>query len=288
MKRSITVWLLALLITAVLVVPVCGAGMDDPEAGEVQAVPVYVRIYEGWEPVSLWAWTGDGEEAFDNWPGEPMAPIGDGWYRCFMPTNVESILIYGCDGEYLTVKMDVEPGVPLWVDVEDGWTVEVSYEPQTADYVASFTVHVRVPDTWTSVCLWAYEQETGTNAYESQPGPELTASDSGWYTREVPGWVDALTLGTADGALRTEEVMVSAQEVWITVGEDLSVEVSDWEPVGRVVEPEGPDTGEILPSDGMTGADRETRKTFSVFLAIGMSLVGAGALIGAVIKQKKS
>jgi len=119
-------------------------------------------------------------------------------------------------------------GKIAWITVASPEEVTISYEQQTTgeipEYVETFTVHAKVADSWSEPNLWAWSAPDGTNVYEAWPGEPMTMGEDGWYTMEVPTWVNSLIVNANGGEVQTEDLSVDAAEVWITVAEDGSFE----------------------------------------------------------------
>ena len=64
MKKMLLWMLCAVLLLVTL--PVSLAEED------VEMVPVLAQVPDGWEGPHLWAWSDDGANAFEAWPGEAM------------------------------------------------------------------------------------------------------------------------------------------------------------------------------------------------------------------------
>ena len=86
----------------------------------------------------------------------------------------------------------------------------------------TYAVHVKAPDSWDSVNLWAWSTEKKKDAFKEWPGALMTADEDGWYTAMVPESVDVVIVSGNGGTIQTEEIKYISREVWITVYEDLS------------------------------------------------------------------
>ncbi len=93
---------------------------------------------------------------------------------------------------------------------------------EKAGSIREFPVHVRVPDSWDSVNLWAWSSEEGKNAFEAWPGIAMTGPEDRWFTANAPEWVDALVISGNDGTVQTADIVIENRELWITIYEDLS------------------------------------------------------------------
>ena len=85
-----------------------------------------------------------------------------------------------------------------------------------------YAVHVKAPESWDSVHLWAWSTENSKDAFDEWPGVTMSADEEGWYTATVPEWVDAAVVSGNGGSVQTEDIKYFHKEVWITVYEDLS------------------------------------------------------------------
>lgn len=90
-------------------------------------------------------------------------------------------------------------------------------------------VVVKVPEGWDAPNLWAWADD-GTNAFAAWPGEALEELTEGWYYIWVPNFVQNVIVNanqSTDSPVQTEGIAVEAgKEVWITVAEDATAEVS--------------------------------------------------------------
>ena len=90
-------------------------------------------------------------------------------------------------------------------------------------------VVVKVPEGWDAPNLWAWADD-GTNAFAAWPGEALEELAEGWYYIWVPNFVQNVIVNAnqgTDAAIQTDGIVVEAgKEVWITVAEDKTAEVS--------------------------------------------------------------
>lgn len=100
---------------------------------------------------------------------------------------------------------------------------------QEAEAPTMVPVAVHVPEGWEAPSLWAWADD-GTNAFAAWPGEELEALAEGWFYTYVPEFVENVIVSAnqdTDNAVQTDALAVKAgEEVWITVAEDLSAEIS--------------------------------------------------------------
>ena len=100
---------------------------------------------------------------------------------------------------------------------------------QEAEVPAMVPVAVHVPEGWEAPSLWAWADD-GTNAFAAWPGEELEALAEGWFYTYVPEFVENVIVSAnqdTDNAVQTDALAVKAgEEVWISVAEDLTAEIS--------------------------------------------------------------
>ena len=200
-------------------------------------VPVVIHVPEDWGTPSLWAWADDGTNAFAAWPGEEMDALAEGWYYTYVPAFVQNVIVNANQNTDKAVQTDaivVEAGKEVWITVAEDQTTTVSYEAQLRGeipaYVETFVVHAYVPLSWKTVNLWAWSAPDGTNAFESWPGHAMREGDNGWFTCKAPTWINSLIINGNEGTVQTEDISVEGKELWITVYEDLTYELSYEDP----------------------------------------------------------
>ena len=90
----------------------------------------------------------------------------------------------------------------------------------------SMEVHVRIPSSWKSGNLWAWNTASGQRAFSQWPGKTMTQKTRGWYTEEVPDWVNAIVISANRDAVRkTADIIINLADVWITVYDDFSYDI---------------------------------------------------------------
>ena len=180
---------------------------------------VHAQVDASWMNPSIWAWEDpSGKNAFTAWPGRAMKANDDGWYSAMVPVWCNSVIINANDGTVQTADLkDLDPA-ELWITVAADGTTEVTYEDPNALKAEVITVYAKVPDDWSSPCLWAWEHPSGTNAFASWPGEALTAGEDGWYAITVPGWINSVIINANEGAVQTSDLRVDAgKDLYVTV-----------------------------------------------------------------------
>ena len=227
MKKTI-----AALIAVMLMVSLTAFAAEDAEM-----VPVVVKVPEGWDAPHVWAWADDGTNAFAAWPGEEMEALAEGWYYVYVPGFVQNIIVNANQGTDAGVQTDgivVEAGKEVWITVAEDKTAAVSYEAQLRGeipaYVEKFVVHAYVPLSWKTVNMWAWSAPDGINAFESWPGQAMTEGEDGWFTGKAPTWINSLIVNGNEGTVQTADISVEGKELWLTVYEDLTYDLSYEDP----------------------------------------------------------
>ncbi len=230
MKKTIAILLAVMLCVSCFALTAFAA-----ESSEM--VPVLVKVPEGWDAPNCWAWADDGTNAFASWPGEALEAWTEGWYYIYVPGFVQNIIInanQGTDAAVQTEGIVVEPGKEVWITVAEDNSAAVSYEAQLRGeipaYVEKFVVHAYVPLSWKTVNLWAWSAPDGTNAFEAWPGGAMQEGEDGWFTGKAPTWVNSLIINGNEGTVQTADIAIEGKELWITVYEDLTYELSYEDP----------------------------------------------------------
>lgn len=223
--KKITATLLALLMIA------CLGTAAAADSGDAEMVPVLADVPDGWENPCVWAWADDGTNAFAAWPGEAMEPLGDsGWYYIYVPAFVQNVIISANEASVQTAGDTVEAGREVWISVADDLTTTVSYDAQAdveiPEYVETFAVHAYVPLEWESVSVSADGAEK-----------QMTGGEDGWFTASLPVTASSIVLSGNGGEASTEAISIDPQEVWVTVYNDLTYEVSYEDPDAPDAEP---------------------------------------------------
>ena len=230
MKKTIAALIAVMLMVSCL-------SLTAFAAEDAEMVPVVVKVPEGWDAPHVWAWADDGTNAFAAWPGEEMEALAEGWYYVYVPGFVQNIIVNANQGTDAGVQTDgivVEAGKEVWITVAEDKTAAVSYEAQLRGeipaYVEKFVVHAYVPLSWKTVNMWAWSAPDGTHAFESWPGQAMTEGEDGWFTGKAPTWINSLIVNGNEGTVQTADISVEGKELWLTVYEDLTYDLSYEDP----------------------------------------------------------
>ncbi len=232
MKKTFAILLAVMLCVSCLSLTAFAA--EEPVQ---EMVPVVVQVPESWGTPSLWAWADDGTNAFAAWPGEEMEKLASGWYYTYVPNFVQNVIVNANQGTDAAVQTDglvVEAGKEVWIAVAEDKTATIQYEAQTRDeipaYVEKFIIHAYVPLTWKTANAWAWSHPDGTGAFEAWPGLSLKEGEDGWFTGKAPTWVNRLIINGNEGTVQTADIEIEGKELWITVYEDLTYDLSYEDP----------------------------------------------------------
>lgn len=222
-KRFITLAVICMLVVAAF--PLAAFATNE------ERVSVYVQVPTDWQAPCAWAYNDDGRNAFAAWPGGELDAdkANEGWYYVWLPKWADNVIINANGG---TVQIDALKldGKNAWITIKDSKTAEVSYDAKTKgtapEFVEKFTVHATVPASWESVNLWAWSAPDGKNAFDAWPGRAMRKTDDGSFVSAAPVFVNSIIINGNDGKVQTADISVDAAEVWVTVAEDNSFEIS--------------------------------------------------------------
>ena len=255
----------------------------------VKRYTIHARVPADWEDVHIWAWMApEGTNAFEAWPGAEMRDGGSGWHSGRVPYWVNSIIINGNGGTVQTEDLDIE-AAELWVLVADDFTVEISLD--NPDFrVDNITVRAQVPADWNAPNLWAWSHPDGTNVFAAWPGEALTLVD-GWYTMEVPGWVNSLIVNANGGESQTGDMRVEeGRDVWILVT-DAETYFHDYAEITGAPAPEEPEPEEPAPTpppEPEPVTDDERGISPGLIAIIVAAAIAVIVIIAVVVKKRKS
>jgi len=206
-----------------------------------EQIIIYAQVPENWKFPCLWAWSEEGQNAFENWPGNQMIKDenNEGWYYIYVPGFVDRVIVNANDGGIQTSDYKVE-GMNAWITISNPETVQVSFDSLTGsslpEYSEMYTVFAKVDSSWKNPNIWAWENETGKNAFKAWPGREMKANEDGYYSMEIPVWCDSIIINANKGLVQTEDLKdIDPSSIWITIDEEENVEISYDDPTAIVV-----------------------------------------------------
>lgn len=196
---------------------------------------VYANVPTDWENPCVWAWDADGNGAFEAWPGQTMTADenNDGWYYLYVPATMSNVIINANEGSVQTKDFSTN-GVNAWFTVTSADEAEVSNDQLTEgdipEYVPTFKVYAKVAESWVEPGLWAWSAPDGTNLYVNWPGEAMKANTDGFYSMEVPTWVNSIIVNANEGTVQTADISVEPNDLWLVVAEDGSFELFNEKP----------------------------------------------------------
>lgn len=194
---------------------------------------VYAFVPVDWDTAGIWAWNFEsGAGVFENWPGEEMELLDDGWFRSEIPDTADRVIInsYG-DTETLVQTIDLTVGtedvyILLNEDPNDDGKFEATLSDEKPLILGdTFTAYIDVPEDWSAPKIWVWSHPDGTNLYPNWPGEEIAYnSESGYYEVQLPTWVNRIIINnglTNDEAAQTVdgEISDTTKDYIITVGD---------------------------------------------------------------------
>lgn len=199
---------------------------------------LHVSVPSEWHTANVWAWDDNNVNAFGAWPGEAMTKGSDGWYTVQVPAFAKNFLIAEKDGGAQTVDYKGN-GKEQWVvlgeaDADGNLALTVTdtapegYEPpEEAEKPAvdTVTVHAAVPESWTEVRVWAWD-DSQNNVYEAWPGEAMTKAEDGWYTLEVPGWFTNIIINNGGSSQTADLAVEGGKDLWLNVTDPTNVGIS--------------------------------------------------------------
>lgn len=102
-------------------------------------------------------------------------------------------------------------------------------QPQPQPQVqATYTVNAYV-DGWSDVRIWAWSNTQG-DLFTAWPGDKMYGDGSGWYSYDIPTWVDYVIINGNGGTVQTPDLAVSPQNLWILTLDDGSASITYKDP----------------------------------------------------------
>lgn len=206
---------------------------------EEESIIIYANVPSDWEEPCIWAWGEDGTGVYDAWPGEKLIEDSDneGWYYIHVPSWVTAVIINANEGGVQTSDFSTN-GENSWITIKSPEEATLVNEMQTTgdlpEEVKMITVNAYVPEDWVMPNLWAWSAPDGTNAFPNWPGQELESHVDGWYSYQVPGWVNSVIVNANLGEIQTSDISIESNDVWLVVEDKDTVVVSYEKPVIEV------------------------------------------------------
>lgn len=143
-----------------------------------------------------------------------------------------------------------------------------------------------VPEDWENPFAWAWADD-GTNAFAAWPGEAMTEGEDGWYSIEVPGWVNSIIINANEGGVQTTDLSVEVgKDVWISVSDAENAAVSYEQPSGEAPE-EAPAPSEASTESAPEDEGEGEGNTIIWIVVAAVVIVAVVAIAVAVSKKKK-
>ena len=165
--------------------------------------------------------------------------------------------------------------------------------PDTPDSGEMITVYAKVPDEWTDVRVWAWDDALGNATAAGWPGDlVMTLGADGWYSVQVPNWVTGVLLNATGASVQTMDLVVEAgKDIWINARTNVTQPTVHYE----VVDVEDPKTTEAptvatrptVPPQLNTDDAKAPADNTILFSVIGSVVVIVIAAVVFIILKKK-
>lgn len=184
----------------------------------VEKYPVHIKVDESWENPQIMS------NSSTEWVGTKLKEDKDGWHISNIPVSVKKILISAKNGELKTDEFKID-AAEIWITVDKNGEVYYTYKDPNQVQIENITVYAKTPEDWENPCLWAWSAPDGTNAFVSWPGENLEEKD-GWYSKEVPGWINSIIINGNKGKVQTSDISVeTGKDIWVIVSDTENYEV---------------------------------------------------------------
>lgn len=177
---------------------------EEANAAAAGKLTLYVQAPEGWDAISIWAWT-DAGNLFEKWPGKAMTACDNnaGWFKATIETDGVTNIIFnnaaeGADATAQTVDItDVAAGT-YW------YTLALGEEDKF-----NGTAVTEAPEGWEDEEEVTLETEDPTEDGEDEEG-EDGEDGEGEEEEEASSWADA--------TLKVHVRMVEGVDEWTKLG----------------------------------------------------------------------
>lgn len=288
-------------------IPGVGAWAPEDPAGDMTKASngVYTKVIAVTAGTSMQLKIAGNDAWDDNYnfgPAEDGTPI-------VLGTKMEMINGAGAQNFALTAEKDCNlkftvdltgdvPTVLVEETTEEADTVPSDPGTTTPDSGETITVYAKVPESWTDVRLWAWDDAKHNASAEDWPGNiYMTLGDNGWYSVELPlGYTNILINANGGGSQTADLVIEAGKDVWVDALTDSANAVVYYEEV-EITVPVVTDPPATQPSSGQSSTnttepgDKDEKKTPTdntvLFSVIGSVIVIAIAAVVYIILMKK-
>lgn len=210
-----------------------------PTPGTIGTITISVKPPSSWTSVNIWAWNAqDSSSNYTNgvWPGKTMTLNSKGYYTITL-TDIDAarlgiIINNGEPGNpqqtvRLTASADICWDLSLLPDSNGNYTATESStcgESVTPPKTYSYTIRAKVPSSWSSAGIWAWDENNVSVNFTGGiwPGKSMTLDSDGYYTFSLNN-IAASRLGVViNNAASTN----TAQTVDLTTDSDVCWDLS--------------------------------------------------------------
>lgn len=205
------------------------------KAEDLPPILLYASIPDDWQNPCIWAWDKDGKGAFDAWPGGAMTADENnpGWYYLYVPGTMQNVIVNANEGGIQTKDYAIEGNTwmtvtPSTVEGENAEIVLSTEQLTTGElpaYEKMIKVSAYVQNGWETPCLWAWDA-AGKGAFDAWPGGAMTQNADGWYSIEVPAWIENVIINNNGDGQTADYAIESGKDVFLVVGEDATLTIS--------------------------------------------------------------
>lgn len=221
------------------------------------------------------------------------------WFGGIVDAKYDTVSINNGETDSLKESVEVKiEGSPFYVDVldetnSDGkYQAKITYE-KPVEEVEGRPIHAKVPDDWTEVAIWAFNDASGSGQFTTWPGEEMTLDEDGeWWTYDsIANFCDTIIINNnvAANGLQTVDIEgVQTKEAWIVLT-DIDSETNKYKAEVYYEEPslDSPSTPDDSddpqdPSDPETPNTPEDTPEGLPGWGIALIVIGALVVVGAI------
>lgn len=203
------------LLLCIAVTPVLSA-IPAQAAPTVPTITVSVKAPVNWTEVYLYLADSNSEYNFGSLAdGHPYTPDTINFLTCGGRSRYYSYTVdHDCN---LRITADLSPlghGANPILKIEE--TYDDPDSPAGIPAVDYVSVFAKVPEDWTDVRIWAWDEEEIINR-DPWPGTMMmTHISNGWHTARLPGWFTSVLIVGNGGSIYTQEIIVEpGRDIWI-------------------------------------------------------------------------
>ena len=114
----------------------------------------------------------------------------------------------------------------------------------------------------------------------------MTEGEDGWYSIEVPGWVNSIIINANEGGVQTTDLSVEVgKDVWISVSDAENAAVSYEQPSGEA--PEEATAPSEAPTESAPEDEGEGEGNTIIWIVVAAVVIVAVVAIAVAVSKKK-